>query len=112
MYIFASSLTDLVFVIHNCSAPDQVDPSWRSVRSIPLSYLKVCEESHAKVCEHVVELTSLRNHFYMTKNNFLELHVNHELQQQMQRLSHKQSAEQWTWARENQAKIMDYSGMN
>ena len=99
MYIFASSLTGLVFVIHNCSAPLsslllQADPSWRSVRNIPLSYLKVCEQSHAKVCEHVVELTSLGNHFYMTKNNFLESHVNHDLQQQMQRLSHKQSAEQ------------------
>ena len=117
MYNFAWSLTGLVFVIHNCSAPLsslllQADPSWRSVRKIPLSYLKVCEKSHVNVCEHVVELTSLRNDFYMTKNNFLELHVNHELQQQMQRLSHKQLAEQWSWARENQAIIMDYSGMN
>ena len=30
----------------------------KSVRSIPLSYLKVCEQSHAKVCEHVVNLRS------------------------------------------------------
>ena len=78
----------------------------------PLISKSQCKQSHAKVCENVVEFISLRDHFYMTKNNFLELRVNHELQQQMQRLSHKQSAEQWTLAQENQAIIMDYSGMN
>ena len=53
MYNFASSLTGLAFVFHNCSAPLsslllQADPSWKSVRSISLSYLKVCKQSHAK----------------------------------------------------------------
>ena len=63
MYNFASSLTGLAFVFHNCSVPLsslllQADPFLKSVRSIPLSYLKVCEESHAKVFEHVVNLRS------------------------------------------------------